>query len=233
VSALTLATGATFAAGAAALAAEAATYATKKREIAALRAQCRRAGVLALTYDDGPGPDLTPQLLELLGRHGVHATFFALGMRAEVAPDTLDTVAAAGHEIACHTHMHRNAWKVPPWVALTDIARGYATLAPWVSADGRFRPPHGKLTAITGRALARRGAPVAWWTIDSGDTFAQLPAPTHAADRLREDGGGVVLLHDHSAERPAERLAFVLDATERLLHAARASGLAVRPLRDL
>jgi peptidoglycan/xylan/chitin deacetylase (PgdA/CDA1 family) len=210
-----------------------AAHLAKQREIAALRAQCRRARTLALTYDDGPGPDLTPRLLELLERHGAHATFFALGMRARAAPELLDRVAAAGHEIGCHTMVHRNAWKTGPRPALADIRDGYAALAPWVAADGRFRPPHGKQTLLTRRALRRRHAPVAWWTIDSGDTFAALPDPDHAVRALRADGGGVVLLHDHSEGRPAERQEFVLDVTERLLRAAAADGLAVVPLRAL
>jgi peptidoglycan/xylan/chitin deacetylase (PgdA/CDA1 family) len=214
-------------------AAEALTYAARRREIAALATRCRQAGVVALTYDDGPGPDITPRLLELLGRHDATATFFPLGRRARVAPAVLDAVAEAGHEIGCHTLLHRNAWKVAPWDALEDIRMGYEALAPWVPADGRFRPPHGKQTTATRAALRRRGAPVAWWTIDSGDTFGELPSPGHAVERLRAGGGGVVLLHDHSEERPAQRIEFVLDVTERLLHAARADGLAVRPVRAL
>ncbi|HEV7492793.1 polysaccharide deacetylase family protein [Baekduia sp.] len=225
--------GAIVAAGGAAAAGEAATYAAKRREIAALRARCRQAGVVSLTFDDGPGPELTPRLLELLKRYDAHATFFALGRRAQVAPEILDRVAADGHEIGCHSLLHHNAWKTAPWAALADIANGYATLAPWVAADGRFRPPSGKQTLLTRRALRRRSAPVAWWTIDSGDTFDELPAPDMAVQRARADGGGVVLLHDHSEARPAERIDFVLDVTERLLVAARADGLAVRPLREL
>ncbi|MCW2992767.1 MAG: polysaccharide deacetylase family protein [Conexibacter sp.] len=225
--------GVAVAAGAAVLAGEALTYAAKKREIAALRARCRERGVVALTYDDGPGPEITPRLLELLARQGAHATFFSLGRRAVLAPEILDAVAAAGHEIGCHSLLHRNAWKTAPWSALADISAGYDALAPWVPADGRFRPPNGKQTLLTRRALRRRAAPVAWWTIDSGDTYASLPDPAHAADRVRADGGGIVLLHDHSEDRPAERLDFVLDATERVLATARAEGLAVRPLREL
>jgi peptidoglycan/xylan/chitin deacetylase (PgdA/CDA1 family) len=233
VSGLALAAGAVVAAGGAAVAGEAWTYAAKKREIAALRARCRADRVLSLTFDDGPGPELTPRLLALLERHGAHATFFALGRRAQVAPEILDRVAAAGHEIGCHTLAHRNAWKVAPWAALEDISAGYTALAPWVAADGRFRPPHGKQTLLTGRALRRRDAPVAWWTIDSGDTFATLPDPAMATQRVRADGGGIVLLHDHSENRPTERLDFVLDATERLLVAAETDDLSVRPLREL
>jgi peptidoglycan/xylan/chitin deacetylase (PgdA/CDA1 family) len=217
---------------AALVAAEALTYGAKRREIAGLRARCAAAGAIAITFDDGPGPVLTPRLLELLERHGAPATFFALGRRAVRAPATLDAVRDAGHEIGCHTFHHHNAWRTPPATALADIAAGYDALAPWVAADGRFRPPNGKQTLLTRRAIARRGASVAWWTVDSGDTHSELPDPGHAARTLCEDGGGVVLLHDHD-DRPDGRDAFVLDATERILVAARDAGLRVVALREL
>ncbi|WP_187369030.1 polysaccharide deacetylase family protein [Baekduia soli] len=218
---------------AAALAGEAATYAAKRREIAALRARCRAQRVVVLTFDDGPSRELTPRVLDVLADHGAQATFFALGQRAAGAPEVLDRVRAEGHEIGAHTMNHRNAWRTPPWDALRDIREGYGALAPWVATDGRFRPPHGKQTGLTRRAVRRRGAPVAWWTVDSGDTHTQLPAPDAVVRRVLAEGGGVVLAHDHGAGRPAERQEFVLEVTGRLLRAARAGGLHVRPLRDL
>jgi peptidoglycan-N-acetylglucosamine deacetylase len=215
------------------LASGAVTLPAKRRAIAALAERCRAQRALVLTYDDGPGPELTPRILDVLAGHDAHATFFALGMRAEVAPEVLDAVAAAGHEVACHTQVHHHAWRVGRAAALDDVAQGYETLARWVPADGRFRPPHGKQTLATARALRRRGAPVAWWTLDSGDTHPTLPDPAAVTARVRAAGGGVVLLHDHSRDRPAERLDYVLGTTTRLLDLARAEGLAVRPLRDL
>jgi hypothetical protein len=74
---------------------------------------------------------------------------------------------------------------------------------------------------------------VGWWTIDSGDTHAELPDPEAVAARAVADGGGVVLLHDHGDDRPLERQEFVLAVTERLLAAARAAGLRVVPFARL
>jgi peptidoglycan/xylan/chitin deacetylase (PgdA/CDA1 family) len=180
-----------------------------------------------LTYDDGPGPVLTPQLLDLLAAHDARATFFPLGRRAEAAPEVLDRVQRTGHEIGCHGYAHRNAWKSSPRAAVEDVEAGYAALAPWVVADGVFRPPYGKLVGPTWLALRRRGAPLGWWTVDSGDTtHADLPDPDAVARSVAEAGGGVVLLHDHDREPEwAGREAYVLEVTRALLRAAAQNGL--------
>lgn len=201
----------------------------------ALRRFCGRTRSLVLTYDDGPGPHLTVQLLELLAKHRAKATFFLLGSRAECRPDLVDQIVASGHEVGCHGYWHRNALKTWPWRAVADIQAGYKTLARWVPADGVFRPPNGKLSLATWVALRRRGAPIGWWTVDSGDTREVLPDPDVIVDAIQQAGGGVVLMHDFDRIGPssAERVAFVLDTTERLLKLARREGANVRPLGGL
>jgi peptidoglycan-N-acetylglucosamine deacetylase len=126
------------------------------------RLRVRSAGALALTYDDGPGPRLTPQLLDLLARHGAKATFYVLGERAEAAPAILDRMIAEGHEVGCHGYAHVNALAAPRAVAMRDVERGYAALGRWVRADAAFRPPYGKLRPATWRIARRRGATIGW-----------------------------------------------------------------------
>ncbi len=191
-----------------------------------LERRCRETRSLVLTYDDGPGPILTPALLDLLAAHEARATFLPLGRRAVEHPEVLDRVAAAGHEIGCHAAFHRNAWKVSPAAGLEDVEVGYSQLARWVPPHGLFRPPHGKLTLATWWALRRRHAPVAWWTFDSGDTFRVLPRVDDVVGAVRRAGGGIVLMHDF--DRAPERQTFVLSATERLLKMAREEGLLVQ-----
>ena len=194
----------------------------------ALRAKARASGTLVLSYDDGPGPELTPKLLALLTRFDAHATFLPLGQRAEIAPSVLDKVAAAGHEIGCHSIRHRNAWKTLPPKSTLDAREGFRALARWVPPDGLYRPPHGKLDLLTWVWLGLQGARLAWWTLDAGDTWAVRPTPERVTRELLESGGGVVLLHDFDGT--PERSAFVLETTQALLEAARSAGLSVRTL---
>jgi len=199
------------------------------REQRSLRAAVRRTRTLILTFDDGPGPTLTPEILGLLGAYRVPATFFLLGQHVPGNEELLDRVKHDGHELGCHGYRHCDAWKTWPWKAVADIQDGYRALQPWVSPRGIFRPPGGKLSGWTYILLRRRRVPLGWWTIDSGDTHAALPPPETLVTAVQRDGGGVVLLHDFDRDdrTRAQRHAFVLTATEMLLKYARAEGLQV------
>lgn len=195
-----------------------------------LRALCASRGRLVLTYDDGPS-SFTARLLDLLRSRDARATFFLVGERAQEQPALVDRIATDGHEIACHTHAHLNAWYSSPWKSVADVNTGYCSLARWVRGNGLFRPPHGKMTVATWAAVHRRRAPIGWWTIDAGDADDKMPGPEDAADRARRAGGGVVLLHD--SDREAERDEFTLESTRLLLDAARERNWAVATLGEL
>jgi peptidoglycan-N-acetylglucosamine deacetylase len=200
-----------------------------------LRKRCRAEGALCLTYDDGPGPETTPELLDLLEERSARATFFLLGRRAEAAPEIVERLIAEGHETACHTHNHLNAWKVTPARAVRDVEHGYQSLSRWLSDRPLFRPPYGKLTPWTRAAARRYESPIAWWTIDSGDTSAALPASEVLEKRIKQAGGGVVLMHDFDREGDSRdsRRAFVLETTARAFDVADATGLRVVTMGEL
>ncbi|HWO35936.1 MAG TPA: polysaccharide deacetylase family protein [Candidatus Acidoferrum sp.] len=189
---------------------------------------------LALTYDDGPNSEITPQLLDLLKSRGARATFFLLGRHAQQCPEIVDRISREGHDIGCHSDQHLNAWKVMPWTAIADIEAGYKHLSPWIRSNGMFRPPYGKMTLPTYLNIRRRGAPVWWWTINSSDTFKVLPHPNEVVEKLRQEGGGIVLMHDGSAEiRAREKSDFTLEVTRALLDVAEQESLKVVGLSEL
>jgi peptidoglycan/xylan/chitin deacetylase (PgdA/CDA1 family) len=198
---------------------------------------CADTRTLVLSYDDGPSPDLTPELLDLLASHRATATFFPQGARAETNPELLDRVLAEGHEIGCHTYDHVHAWKSGSKIAVRDMERGYEVLATWVPPSGPFRPPYGKMTVAMLQAVRARNARLAWWTTVSGDTHPfPLPPPARALDRLRRTGGGVVLMHDHhlrSSRDGERRAAHVLEMTTTLIEAAPGEGWRIRSLAEL
>jgi len=198
---------------------------------ASLRSRCTRERLIVLTYDDGPTRALTPRLLDLLGRFEVTATFFPKGVAAIGEQDLMDQLAEAGHEIGCHSQDHRHAWKALPPVCLRDALAGYETLSPWVPPDGLYRPPYGKIDLLTWTCLSRRGVEQAWWTIDSGDTWADLPRVEATVERVHEAGGGVVLMHD--MHRDPARQRFVLELTERLLEDVATGTFVCRPFGAL
>jgi len=206
-------------------------FAMRKHAIARLRERCEEERTLVLSFDDGPGSATTPRLLDLLREREARATFFPLGLRVQGREEILDRVAAEGHELGCHSFSHRHAWKIVPGAGWRDARAGFAALAPWVEPTGLYRPPHGKLDLLTLAALRRHRALLAWWTVDSGDTWQALPDPEQIEREVADAGGAVVLLHDF--DRGAERVRFVLDVTERLVARARREGFAIRTLGEL
>lgn len=212
-----------------------APLARRRAETSRLADYCSRTRTLCLTYDDGPGKDLTPRVMSALHSRSAKATFFLLGRRAEMNPAIADGVRNAGHEIGCHAHEHVHAWRSAPWASARDAARGYESMSRWLPEPCLFRPPYGKSTALSRREATKRGSRLGWWTIDSGDTWDRTPAVESVVDRVAIAGGGVVLLHDFDREDDdsGERADFVVDVTNALLDRAEAESWRVKTLGDV
>lgn len=153
---------------------------------------------LYLTFDDGPNPQVTPALLDLLAEHGAHATFFLLGEHAERHPDIARRIVAEGHAIGNHSYSHPRFANIDLDAQWVEIERTDRILA---SIDGEqrhwFRPPSGALPLRMLADFARRRRGVAYWSYDSMD-YKRESAATLSA-RLREYpplAGDIVLLHD-------------------------------------
>jgi peptidoglycan-N-acetylglucosamine deacetylase len=203
---------------------------TKLRRIAAGRK------AIVLTYNDGPGAELTPRLLSLLEKYDVRASFFALGRNTEKHPEFVRQALAAGHEVGTHTYDHSNAWKSDPITATIDLYKGIKTVAKEGGDRFSFRPPFGKLTVfglVHGLFL---GLHFGWWTIDSRDSWKRRPIADVIAD-IERDNGGVVLMHDYDtyAKAPAQpsHVEHVLELTEQIIKLARTKGYRIVTLASL
>ena len=209
----------------------------RRLQTARLRALCAARRTIVLTYDDGPGAALSPRLAEILRRHGVRATFFAIGGQAVRRPAVIATLLGDGHEVANHSHDHVNAWRALPWRAVRDIRAGRHVLAGLGGNGGLFRPPYGKSTPATLLYGWRARIRFAYWTVDSRDSW-ETPRPVaEVLDMVERDGGGVVLMHDFDrAPRGREghdHQAHVLRLTESLIDHARRHGYAIAPLGEM
>lgn len=168
------------------------------RSLRAGRADRRQ---VALTFDDGPGPD-TPAVLDALDEAGVRATFFMLGQAAAARPELVREVARRGHLVALHGHTHRKLHLAPPRVVAAEIDRGREAIrAAGVEPAPFFRAPHGFKGPLLGRALRRRGLTLVGWTRGVWDT--ERPGPAAIAERAceRMKGGEILLLHDGCGTR--------------------------------
>lgn len=193
--------------------------------------KCKSKGYVVLTYDDGPNPETTNYVLDLLNKNRIKATFFILGEKVAANTEIIQRMIISGHEIGCHGFEHVNAWKTTPWRAINDIKNGKSALLNMGITCTLYRPPYGKLTLFTwfyALALRMRGA---WWTIASGDTYRVLPQPESFVDKVINRGGGVILMHDF--HRTNERRNFVLSVTEMLIEKSKKNGLKIKTLGEI
>jgi peptidoglycan/xylan/chitin deacetylase (PgdA/CDA1 family) len=162
--------------------------------------------LVTLTFDDGPFPETTPIVLNVLDKHHVHATFFwigryldGMGDRAVRTRAVAERVRDAGHLIGTHTHDHERLIGIPHSEVLGQIDRGMASIQRAVGVrPSVFRPPFGQLDAY-GEAIAKeRGLTLVLWNVETEDlhhTDADAMAK-NLIEQLDFAGGGVVLLHD-------------------------------------
>jgi peptidoglycan-N-acetylglucosamine deacetylase len=153
---------------------------------------------VALTFDDGPHPEGTPAVLELLAREQLRAAFFLVGEQVERRPELAARIAAAGHLVALHGHRHQLQLRMRPAQAEADLRRGAAAIEDAVGAPVRWhRPPYG-IYSPWGLELARSAgmAPLLWsrW----GKDWRRLTTPARIAARVTREltPGDVILLHD-------------------------------------
>jgi peptidoglycan/xylan/chitin deacetylase (PgdA/CDA1 family) len=180
---------------------------------------------LALTYDDGPNDPYTPQLLDVLARHQVRATFFMIGRRVMMRPEIARAVAAAGHEIANHTYTHPNLIFCSGVQVKEQIAACEHALEHVVGPHSRwFRPPYGGRRPDVLRACRRAGLVPVLWRASSHDW--SLPT-AEAIERkvLRQiRGGDVILMHDGGDQELGADRSKTIKATDALIPRLRSEG---------
>ena len=152
---------------------------------------------IALTFDDGPHPGETPQLLEILAELKVPATFFVVGKMAEQYPDLIKAEVEGGHEMANHTYNHVNLNKLTPVEAATEIKACGNVVEDITGVRPRlFRPPGGDYCDRVVNVAACLGYTTVLWTANSGDYDGASPEALWMKVRTRTGPGGVVLFHD-------------------------------------
>lgn len=186
---------------------------------------------LALTFDDGPTPEATPRLLDVLGEAGVHATFFLLGRHVERWPAVARRVYEEGHLVANHGFSHRRLHFAGPHTALDDIGRGGTVIADATGVrPAHFRPPHGVRSPFVTAAAASLGERTVGWTFAPRDW--ERPGSAEIARRVahRARPGAIVLLHDGDAYDPHGDRLQTVEAVARLLPQLRELGYSIERL---
>ncbi|WP_259315814.1 polysaccharide deacetylase family protein [Capillimicrobium parvum] len=182
---------------------------------------------VALTFDDGPHPQATEQVLEVLRARRATATFFLVGEQAVRHGGAAAEVAAAGHAIGVHGFRHRNLLRLTPAQTVDDLRRGRAAVAeatgldPWV-----YRPPYGVLSGGALREARRRRWRVVLWSRWGRDWRADATAGSVCTLVVAGLAGrDVVLLHDADHYAAAGSWRATVGALPRILDAIQDAGL--------
>jgi peptidoglycan-N-acetylglucosamine deacetylase len=167
------------------------------------------AASVFLTFDDGPDPDWTPQILDLLSRAGVRATFFVIGEQALREPALVRRIAAEGHVVGNHTFSHRHPWVMSEAQAAAQVRDGCSAIAEVLGQKPRFyRAPHGRHRRCMTQAAAACGEIPVDWQLSAVD-WGPLGSAARIAARLRRVAANdIVLMHDgrNRHNRPDELL---------------------------
>lgn len=186
----------------------------------------RAARALHLTFDDGPHPEHTGALLDVLAEHGARATFFVIGQHAERHPELMRRIVAEGHTLGNHSWSHPQFDTLGLAAQREEIARTEALLRAF---DGRerhdFRPPRGVLPRPMVLDCIRQGRRIAYWSYDSLD-YARPPAE-RLIDTARQhplQPGDIMLMHDDYG--------VAADMLRTMLPVWREAGFAFEPLPE-
>lgn len=186
---------------------------------------------LALTFDDGPDPETTLRVLDILDRHRIPASFFCIGKHAAAHPGIVREIARRGHAVENHSDRHSPAFACMPFSALRrDVAGAQARLSDLTGDAPRFfRAPMGIRSPLLDPVLTELGLQHVSWTRRGYDTVHRCTDTVLRRLSRGLGAGDILLLHDRSSQ--PGRPAVVLHVLPRLLAHADGKGLKFAALR--
>ncbi|MBS3908626.1 MAG: polysaccharide deacetylase family protein [Actinobacteria bacterium] len=157
--------------------------------------------IVAITFDDGPNPAYTPQLLDILKEKGVKATFFVVGLHVKKYPDIARRIVAEGHDIGNHTYTHKD---LVPATRRMVLAQTHKTEQAIKRVTGRttklFRPPRGIYSGAVRRLLVDdEGYRLILWSVSSIDWRQTSPLKILRRVLCHTRPGSILLFHDSGA----------------------------------
>jgi peptidoglycan/xylan/chitin deacetylase (PgdA/CDA1 family) len=182
---------------------------------------------VSLTFDDGPDPEITPRVLELLDQHQAKASFFCVGEKAAAHPDLVREIARRGHSLENHSHRHSHAFAFFGLSRLKSDVQSVQTIIAGITgrAPRFFRAPAGFRSPLLDPVLAKCGLRYVSWTRRGFDAVAR--DPERVLRRLTDGlaAGDILLLHDSGYSRTRDGTPVVLAVLPTLLARMKAKGL--------
>lgn len=187
---------------------------------------------VALTFDDVPDPRFTPQVLEILARYKVRATFFVVGQRAAKHPALVQRIAREGHIIGNHSYDHAVFSRISRYAFEKQIVRTDQIIRPLIGYSPKFvRPPYGEILPHQVEWLRSRGYIVVNWDSDSND-WKGLDSNTILINIKRTLQPGSIILQ-HAGGGEGQDLSGTINALPRLIKLLRSKGYQIVTLPEL
>ncbi|AWA29517.1 polysaccharide deacetylase family protein [Flavobacterium magnum] len=170
-----------------------------------------------LTFDDGPTPDVTDWVLDVLGTHQIKATFFCIGNNITDNPDLFRRIVREGHAIGNHTYNHLNGWKTANDTYMENISRCQKILEENSPLPGRlFRPPYGKIKRAQATEVLKRGYKIIMWDVLTVDYDKEVSPKKCVENATRRTTSGSILIF-HDSLKARVNLQIALPETIRIL----------------
>ncbi|CAG0993124.1 Peptidoglycan-N-acetylglucosamine deacetylase [Flavobacteriales bacterium] len=156
-----------------------------------------------LTFDDGPTPDITEEVLAVLSKNNAKATFFCTGKNVEKNPAIYQCILQEGHTVGNHSFMHQNGWKTNDIDYIEDVKRGSSLIH-----SNLFRPPYGKITFSQIEKL-KIDFKIVMWSVLSAD-FDNTISPQQCLKNSIEQikSGSIIVFHD--SEKAKKNMLYTL-----------------------
>lgn len=187
---------------------------------------------VVLTFDDGPDPEVTPQVLKLLDRYHAKASFFCIGQRAAAFPHIVQEIVRRGHSVENHSDRHPTGFAcLPPGALRREVSRAQQTLTGIAGTAPRFfRAPFGIRSPLLDPALCSIPVRYVSWTRRGFDCTSRSPDNVLRRITRGLGPGDILLLHDTAASRTPAGVPIVLEVLPQLLEQIDAAGLQVLSL---
>lgn len=167
--------------------------------------KCRVGDAVYLTFDDGPIPEVTPRVLEILARYDVKATFFMVGENIDKYPKVYEQVVKAGHAIGNHTYNHIKGWKY-------STAEYIANVQKFPVPTRLFRPPYGRTWLWQRMAVQKLGYEIYLWDVLTRD-YNPCRAPEAMLRQIKCQTRPGSIINFHDSVKSNERMLAVLPQT--------------------
>jgi peptidoglycan/xylan/chitin deacetylase (PgdA/CDA1 family) len=152
-----------------------------------------------LTFDDGPTPEITERVLEILDNHHIKATFFCIGDNVRKHPEIVQKIISKQHSVGNHTYSHLKGWKTKTktYISNTEACEIKLNSLFKIRNSKLFRPPYGKITPWQSYKLRKLGYKIIMWDVLSKDYDASISAEKCYENVIKNvSSGSIIVFHD-------------------------------------